>query len=394
MAKQKNIAIALRLDEPYPHHQRVFEGIQRYATERGDWNCLIDEHPGYRLEKRGPRYPSYDGVIARADEVMQERLKKIGLPFVNTHYQYKRPGVPGVYIDPQGIGTLAAEHLIRRGFKRLCVLVDHRHAHAYATKLSFERFAEEEEIKECTTLDMGEKTYELAEYWIGLEQQISDLLSQLEPPAGVFVETAPHARLLIQQCLAQGLRVPEDIAVLCQHNLRAIVDVSPRISCVNVNYEIVGYQAAEMLDQLMAGKALKNEHLHLPPVGVIGQESTDYFAVQDAVVAEALQLISSRLTQKLRVDDIAYELAISPSQLKNRFAASLGRGVAEEIRRLRLESAKRMLADGEQQISQIAKACGFTTADTMTQVFRRELGLTPTEYRKKVLGEAPSREAG
>lgn len=386
MAKQKTIAIALRLDEPYPHHQQVFEGVRRYAKEHADWKCLIDEYPGYRLDQRGPNYPTYDGVIARADEVMQDRLKQMGIPLVNTHYQYMRAGAPGVYADPAGIGQLAARHLLDRGFRQLCILVDSTHRFWAATSSAFKQCAEEEEAQSCTHVEMGIEAYTTAEDWMDFEQLISELLERLEPPVGVFIEDAANARVLIQQSIAHGWRVPQDIAVICQHNLRAVVDVSPQISRVDVNYDVFGYKAAEMLDQLMAGHEPPKEHLFVSPIGIIGRESTDYFAITDKVVSEALQLIANRLDQKLRIDDIAYELAVSSSQLKKRFVDTLGRNVGEEIRRLRIEVAKRMLADRDQQVTQVAKASGFNTPDVMNQVFRRELGMTPTDYRKNVLG--------
>ena len=386
MVDRKKVAIALRLDEPYPHHQQVFEGIQRYAKEHQNWDCLIDEHPGAEPAKRGPNYPKYDGVIARADEAMQDRLKKMGVPLVNTHYQHMRPDVPGVYVDAVGVGRLAAMHLLERGYRRLYKIVDLSHRHSLASSEAFAKCAEEEGAECCIVVDVGEESYGKVGNWIDLERHNSEFLMRYEPPVGVFVEAAPHARILIQQSIAHGRKVPEDIAVICQHNLRAVVDISPQISRIEISQEVIGYKAAEMLDQLMAGKEIPQEHVFIPPVGVIACESTDYFAISDKVVYDAMQYISSRLDQKLRVDDIAYELAVSPSQLKKRFADSLGRSVGKEILRLRLEKAKRMLADRDRQVAQVAKASGFATADVMNQVFNRELGMTPTGYRKRILG--------
>ena len=104
MPKPRRIAIALEIDQPFPNHQEVFAGIQAYANERGDWLCLIDEHPGYKASQRGAHYQPYDGVIARATPQMQRRLKRMGIPLVNTHYQMARPGLFGVYTDPSSMG--------------------------------------------------------------------------------------------------------------------------------------------------------------------------------------------------------------------------------------------------------------------------------------------------
>lgn len=387
MASTRNIAIALRIDEPYPHHQRVFDGIQQYAREHPGWRCLIDEHPGYNARARGRGYVRYDGVIARASKAMQVRLKRLRIPLVNAHYQTARPGLPGVYSDPCAMGRLAADHLIDRGFRRLCMLSDDRHAHTKKVAEAFVQRAREEEVAQCVVVRMEEESYERPSYWIHLEQLLRDQLDAFEPPVGVFIETAPHARLLIQLGQARGWHIPHDLAVLCQHNLAAVVDVSPQISHLEMNHEQVGYKAAAMLDQMLDTGWAPTEPVLVPPVGVIGRESTDYFAVSDSVVAEALQMISGRLDQKLRIEDIAYELAVSPSLLKKRFASSLGRGVGQEIRRLRLEAAKRMLASPGRPIGEVARKSGFGNADVMNQVFRREFGITPSAFRKRAIGQ-------
>ena len=388
MGKTRHIAIALRIDEPYPHHQLVFEGIQLYAREHPNWRCLIDEHPGYHPRQRGKQYVRYDGVIARADPAMQQRLRRMGIPLVNVHYQNARPGLPGVYSDPVAMGRLAAEHLVERGFRRLCVLNDPSHKHSIEINRGFLERAAEDGCAQCTLVAMPEQSYEEPSYWIRLEKLFAEKLDAFEPPIGVFVETAPHARLLMQLSQARGWHIPHDLAVLCQHDLQAVVDVSPQISSVQMNHRKVGYEAGRLLDQLLDGVPAPDRPVLVPPVGVTGRESTDYFAVSDSVVAEALQLISGRLDRKLRLDDIAYELAVSPSLLKKKFAASLGRGVGQEIRRLRLAVAKRMLVVPDTPIAEIARQSGFQSSDVMNQVFRREVGVTPREYRKRSLSLA------
>ena len=48
----RRVAIALQIDEPYPHHQEVLAGIGRDAQEHADWEWLIDEHPAYDARRR------------------------------------------------------------------------------------------------------------------------------------------------------------------------------------------------------------------------------------------------------------------------------------------------------------------------------------------------------
>ena len=50
---------------------------------------------------------------------------------------------------------------------------------------------------------------------------------------------------------------------------------------------------------------------------------------------------------------------------------------------MRLESAKRELAQGDRSLLQIAQNVGFVGAARMCAVFRRELGVTPGQYRRQ-----------
>lgn len=383
MGIPRRVAIALQIDQPYPHHQDVFSGIVRYAKECGNWECVIDEHPAYDARRRHGPVTRYDGVIARALPHLQRRLKRQGVPLVNTQFQTSRPELPGVYSDPWSMGRLAAEHLIDRAFRRLSILVDIRHRHSWEICQGFVRRAAVARVS-CTVHELPEEPYEDPVHWLRVEATLAKVLKTLTPPVAVFVETAPVARLMVQFAEALKWRIPHEMAILCTHNLKAVVSISPQISSIEPNYERVGYEAARLLDQLMSGKKTSHAPIYVPPRGIIARESTDYFAVDDEVVAAALQFISGRLGKPLRVREIASAVMVSPRLLQERFREGLGRGVSDEIRRLRIEAAKRMLTEPGRQIREVAVLCGFRNSDIMCQVFRREVGVNPRQYRAQV----------
>jgi LacI family transcriptional regulator len=386
MAALKRVAIALEIDQPYPQHQDVFAGVQRFAKVRGDWLCVIDEHPCLQTQRRGTPRPGYDGVIARATDPLRRRLKRLGIPLVNTHYQEEKPGTYGVYPDPTLMGQLAAEHLLDRGFRRLAAFGDHSHKHSWQISAAFKTLAEERAAT-CDLHHLPEMPYIEPSSWRELESAIGQALTGLTSPVAVFLESASTARLVIQQCTSRGWRVPQDVAVLCQYNLKAIVDVSPQISSVEGNYEALGYEAAALLARMMAGEQVPAEPIFVAPRQVIARESTDYYAVEDAIVASALRHISRNIASPLPIEEIAYALAISPRQLQLRFDKALGHGISDEIRRLRLARAKRLLTNPDIAIGSIAEQCGFGRPQLFNAVFRRETGMTPSHYRKRLLGE-------
>lgn len=85
---------------------------------------------------------------------------------------------------------------------------------------------------------------------------------------------------------------------------------------------------------------------------------------------------------------------------KERIGAAFSRGsehnsLASYIRDLRLEYAFRMLADNpDYTINQVAKECGFFSADTFRRGFKDKFGISPTEYRQACQSSSPNAKIG
>ena len=54
----------------------------------------------------------------------------------------------------------------------------------------------------------------------------------------------------------------------------------------------------------------------------------------------------------------------------------------EELTKVRLRKVAELLTDSSNSMSSIATECGFSSANYMTELFKREYGLSPREYRK------------
>jgi len=83
------------------------------------------------------------------------------------------------------------------------------------------------------------------------------------------------------------------------------------------------------------------------------------------------------------VTDLAAHAGLSPRHLQRRFTAELGMPPASYVEQVRIEAARRGLAEGEDPVHAIARRCGFGTAETLRRVFQRHLGLAPTDYRDR-----------
>lgn len=380
------IAIALNLAEPYAQHQDVFLGVRRYVSENPHWQYMVDECPGYSQHRRAELFRHYDGVIARASPALQRRLRRQGVPLVNTWYQHAKRGLPGVYQDSRRMGELTAEHLIERGFRRLSLLFSDQHRAASDSAIGLQRKCEEAGVV-LLLRRLPNLQIDTDSDWLEIEQCLTAWLDDLTPPVGVCLQEAALARLLINLCEARGWRVPQDLAIVSLNDNRMIAELPPQITCVQHSFENIGYEAAALLDRLIGGEPAPEEPIFIPPKGMVARQSTDHFAIEDPVVAAALRFVSKHLSEKLSVARIAREVAVSTRALQLHFRAALGRPITDEIRRLRLTAAQRMLADPAWRINDIAHQTGLGTGMAMSHLFRRELGMSPKAYREQVLGK-------
>lgn len=81
---------------------------------------------------------------------------------------------------------------------------------------------------------------------------------------------------------------------------------------------------------------------------------------------------------------------MSPFRLHRQFKALVGEAPAAYVRRLRLTYAVAALQSGSQPLHEVARRCGFHSAEVLIRAFSRQFGCTPGQYRRR-LSLAPSR---
>ncbi|MEI6236591.1 MAG: helix-turn-helix transcriptional regulator, partial [Planctomycetota bacterium] len=126
--------------------------------------------------------------------------------------------------------------------------------------------------------------------------------------------------------------------------------------------------------------------------GLVVRESTDFYAVEDKLVAAAMKFIAENCHKVIGQDDVALAVNAETRTLQRRFQKFLKRPIVAEIRRVRIERAKRELAKGNSDLAEIARDVGFGDRMRMSEIFRRELGISPSDYRReRQLGEQTKR---
>lgn len=101
------------------------------------------------------------------------------------------------------------------------------------------------------------------------------------------------------------------------------------------------------------------------------------------VVKEAKRYIDMNLAEAFNVKTIAAHLNCHPDFLSRRFKQYVGTSLSDYIRRLRLEFARNLLRNPNVQVGDVADRSGFSDRIHFSKVFRKEMGMTPSQYQQQ-----------
>ncbi len=319
---------------------------------------------------------------------LAERARRCGVPAVNVWHNAPVAAVPGVFPDFVAAGRLAAEHLLERGLRRFaCLLFPRNRTHAdlhrgFADALRQAGYACS---VHATDADQAARN---AAAWHRFRKTLMRWVASWQRPVGVFVAfTGYTVRHLVNACHEAGLRVPEDVAlVVADNDLPVCLQPPPTLTGIDLRYEQAGYEAAQLLDRLMDGAAPPGEPRLIAPGNIQARQSTDFFASDDDLVVAAMRFIAAHIQEPISVNDVAAAVNSSRRTLERRFLEAAGRRVFAEIRRLRIERARRLLVDTDMPVKQVAHAAGFRTSVQMYQVFRHFVHAAPSAFRTEKRG--------
>ena len=111
------------------------------------------------------------------------------------------------------------------------------------------------------------------------------------------------------------------------------------------------------------------------------EESLDYR--NKMRVAPAVRYIEAFYGQKLRLEDLAATLYLSPDHFGKLFRSAVGLTPVEYVNHVRINAAMRRLASSEMSIAEVATESGFANTNYFHKVFRDLAGQGPAALRKQ-----------
>jgi transcriptional regulator GlxA family with amidase domain len=105
--------------------------------------------------------------------------------------------------------------------------------------------------------------------------------------------------------------------------------------------------------------------------------------VSDAAIARCQAWIAEHYDQPSPVSAMVRLSGLAERSFKRRFRQATGMSPLEYVHTLRLEEAKQMLESGDDAIEAIANDVGYEDAGFFSRLFRRQVNLTPAQYRRR-----------
>src|SRR6267142_2184606 len=298
---------------------------------------------------------------------MAKAIRRLGVPVVDL----RRIGTVGeplaVHTDEHAVVRLALEHFLERGFHHV----------------AFWGFAG-------------------ADYSERRESILKELLAERKTALHVYSPT-PRAQKgwtieyeqLEPELEQNGVRwlqkLPKPVAVIGVDNDEVLCQLAdPPLTSIAPDTVRIGYEAAALLDEMMAGKRPQHMDSYIEPLGIVPRRSTDTLVIPHAGAAQALSFLRRHFRDPITLKDLDSELPISLRSVQDAFKKHVGRSLHQELDRLRTNFAKDLLREFSVKLQTVAVQCGFVNPRHLRRTFLRETGQTPQQYRRELKAAARS----
>ena len=380
--------VALLVESSRSYGRELLMGIAKYLRIHGHWSVEFEEsEPWVKVPEWFDRW-KWDGVIARVQTpAIARAVGALGVPVVDLSGCLPDLPFPIIRSDETVVGRMAAEHLLARGLKRF----------AYCGLNGFDwseqrRVAFEERLAaagcQCEVFNTPKRRNSKKDHdqhGKRFEQDLMRWLESLPDQTGLMACNDSRGRQVLNCCRELGIAVPDSLAVIGVDKDEILCELSCLpLSSVIINAQQIGYDAAALLDRLMAGESAPDTPALVKPIGLAERHSTDVLAIVDRKIASALKYIREHACDDgMDVESLLRAVPLSRSVMERRFSQILGSSPKGEILRVRLGRVCQLLAESDLTLAAVAQLAGFDHPEYMSRLFKKKMGITPGEFRKR-----------
>lgn len=381
-----NVLLLLPLETAYG--RGLFRGISQYVQLHGPWSIDSSMPASGRRKSFLASYKKetdFDGIItSETHPVLKKTIETYKIPaaapltVINSNVN----NTATITSDHRAVGRSAAEHLLGLNLKHFA------YAGMFGTPWNIVRAENfEQKIVEAgfTVHNYPIPPSNIRQYWEKEKPYLVEWLKSLPKPLGIMCANDVRAKDISEACKLAKMRVPDEVALIGVDNDEFICDLAePPISSIPLNFERAGYEVAEWLDSVMAGKKIAHRTIVIHPQPVVVRQSTDILKISDMEVAKAVQFIRLHANNLISVREVADEVGLSPRRLQERFSKVLSTTISDEIRRVRIRKIEQMLVETNLSITQIAESLGYSTSAHISRYFKKETGHSLLQHRREI----------
>ena len=231
-----------------------------------------------------------------------------------------------------------------------------------------------------SSFKFSRKTEDMARW----HKDLCEFLKRLPKPCGIFAANDYVGESVLVACAEIGLSVPDDVSVVGVDNYDMVCEnTAPTLSSVALDLVGAGRMSVELLEKL--GRSRKNafEVRTFGVLGLVRRASSIRLRRNDPGVSKALESIRKKACEGLDAKQALSCMKCSRRLAEKRFRLATGHSPLEEIQSRRIDRACELLASTDSSVEAVANMCGYGSAVFLQKLFRRRLGLTPSEWRTR-----------
>lgn len=224
-------------------------------------------------------------------------------------------------------------------------------------------------------------------------RQLQEFLKRIPKPCAVFAANDAVAAEVITATRLSGIAIPDEIAILGVDNLPDVCEhTNPTLTSIEPDFRRGGNLAMLMLLAIMRDRhAFRGSRKRtFGDLRVVRRLSTKRLQRADPLVSQALNLIRREACKGLTAAEVVRLFPCSRRMADLRFSQAVGHTILDEIQSVRLERAKQLLLNSNQELKSISDFCGFKHPNSLRKFFLKETGMTLGAWRKAHTGGYPS----
>ena len=384
--------VLMMTDFSESYANKLLSGIMRYSHEHEPWTVckvplsLRDSGRMQELVDFATRWKA-DAVIGqfRSGDPVEGFLDR-GIITLAQDFQQRFPNLINISGDYYLSGEMAADYFIEKGVRYFAfygipgMVWSEERLEGFSARIR-ERLPD-------ATVSVRMKTG-LQEIWWYDTDRLTEWLAALPKPVAILGCDDNIAYQIIEAVTQVGredMRIPDDILVMGVDNDASVCQMcSPQLSSINQEVEHAGYQAAALIDELLAfppaERRSRYRDIIVKPSYITTRQSTDAYIHQNPYVSKVMYYVNENLGSRIKVESLVDLVPMSRRMLETTFARETGISLYQYIIRARVNRMKDLINAGHSPL-QAADELG-TEYKIIARNFKNLTGMTPAEYAKK-----------